>query len=258
MKSNNPTRNSAAKAFVTGGSRGIGRAIALKLAAAGIDCAFTYRQDQDAALETVRLAQAAQSEGALRAYQLDVGDVKAVERVFQTAAEELGEIRILVSNAGMVINNAAVLTAAGEWQALIDANLSGAFYVMREFLMHALAHRQGGKIVAISSMVRNGASGQAAYAAAKAGLVGLTLSLAKEYGPKGISANVIAPGYIETDMTQTALNSKLKEYWQKFCPLRRCGTVEDAANLAYFLASPESGFINGQVINLTGGLDFAP
>ena len=244
-------------AFVTGGSRGIGRAAVLKLAGAGINCAFTYRREAKAAEQTVQAA-AALSSAKVKAYQLEVGDAEAVERIFAQAAADFGDLHFLVNNAGMVINNAAVMTTNEEWQAVISANLSGAFYAAREFLMQALAHKQGGRIVAISSMVRDGASGQAAYAASKAGLVGLTLSLAKEYGPKGIGANVIAPGFIETEMTDAAMGAKLKEYWHKFCPLRRSGTVEDVANLVYFLCSPEGSFVNGQVINITGGLDFAP
>ncbi len=245
-------------AFVTGGSRGIGRAVVLKFAREGIGCAFTYCNNPSAADETIKMAQAINPDVLVKAYQLDVKRSERVEEVVQRAAEDFGNLHILVNNAGVVINNAAVMTSNEEWDETITTNLSGSFYVTREFLMHALSHKQGGQVIAISSLARGGSSGQAAYAASKAGLVGLMNTIAKEYGPKGIRANVISPGFIETDMTDEALSKKLKEYWLKFCPIRRSGCVDDVANLVYFLTSEEGSFINGEVINLTGGLNFAP
>ena len=247
-----------ANAFVSGGSRGIGRAIVLKLVAKGHDCAFTFRNNSEAANETCKQARAIRKNANVRPYQLDVRDSEQAQQVVQRAIEDFGSIRIIVNNAGIVKSNAAVLTSDEDWEELIATNLSGPFYLTREFLMHLLSEKQGGRLIMISSITQDGASGQAGYAAAKAGLVGLTKSLAKEYGPKNITSNVVAPGYIETEMTESSNNPKLREHWLKNCPLRRTGSAEDVANIVTFLASEEASFINGEVIHVSGALNYVP
>ena len=247
-----------ASAFITGGSRGIGRAIVLEFAKQGLPCAFTYCSNEEEALRTEELARAANSSVLIKGYKLDLRDLDAIETVADKAVDDFGSFNVLVSNAGIVKNAAAAIMSNEDWSDVVSTNLTGPFVLMRSFLMHFLSEKKGGRIIALSSIVREGGSGQAAYAASKAGLVGLVKSLAREYGPKGISSNIVAPGYIETDMTEKSADKRLKDFWVQFCPLKRTGTVEDVANLVYFLASPEGSFINGQVINVSGGLDYVP
>ncbi len=246
-------------AFVTGGSRGIGRAIVLRLVQAGMGCAFTYVGNQEAAGETVRLAREGSSGAGprVRSHRLDVTDAEAAERVVEEAIDELGRIDVLVNNAGIVANNAAALMTTEQWDRVVATNLSGPFYVTRSFLMHFVGNRFG-RIINISSLAQEGASGQANYAAAKAGLIGLTKTLSREYGPKGITANVVTVGYVETGMTDEHMARKLHEAWLQYCPLRRIGTAEEIASLVHYLSTPEAGFISGEVIRVSGGLTYVP
>jgi 3-oxoacyl-[acyl-carrier protein] reductase len=144
-----------------------------------------------------------------------------------------------------------------EWDDVIATNLSGAFYVARSFLMHFISNRSG-KIISISSLAAQGSSGQVNYGASKAGLIGLTKTLAKEYGPKGITSNIVTVGYVETDMTKNHMADSLREFWLKFCPLKKVGEATSVADAVHFLASAEGGFINGEEIHVTGGLTYAP
>jgi NAD(P)-dependent dehydrogenase (short-subunit alcohol dehydrogenase family) len=142
-----------------------------------------------------------------------------------------------------------------DWQAVIDTNLSGAFYVARHFLPALFG---GGRIVFVSSISRLGTSGQANYAASKAGLIGLSGTLAKEYGRKGVTSNVIVPGVFDTDLTRGALSDELRDFWRRYCPSPRGGDLRDVSSLVLFLASDAAAFVNGQVIPVTGGLDWTP
>jgi NAD(P)-dependent dehydrogenase (short-subunit alcohol dehydrogenase family) len=144
-----------------------------------------------------------------------------------------------------------------DWQEVIAADLSGPFFVIRSFLAHMMARRWG-RIINISSLAQEGSSGQANYAAAKAGLIGLTKTLAREYGPRGITANVVTVGYVETDMTGDHMVSRLQQIWMEYCPLKRVGTAEEIASLVRYLSTAEAGFINGEVIRVAGGLSYAP
>ena len=144
-----------------------------------------------------------------------------------------------------------------EWKEVLATNLTGPFYVIRSFLMHFVSNKQG-RIVNISSLAQDGCSGQVNYAASKAGLIGLTRTLAKEYGPKGITSNVVTVGYVQTDMTEENLAQTLHDYWVKHCPLKRISSPQDIANLVFFLCSDEGSFINGEVIRISGGLTYAP
>jgi 3-oxoacyl-[acyl-carrier protein] reductase len=243
--------------FVTGGSRGIGRAIVLKLVSSGYGCAFTYVGNAAAAAETVALATAAVKGARVSSYQLDVRDAGAVEAVAERAIADLGDVHVVVNNAAIVRNNAMALMADDEWKDVIETNLSGPFYVTRSFLMHFLSNRFG-RIVNISSLAAGGSSGQASYSAAKAGLEALTKTVAKEYGPKGITANAVVVGYVQTAMTDDHLSEQLRDFWVRYCPAKRVGTAEEVASIVHYLTTEQAGFINGEVIRLTGGLTYAP
>jgi 3-oxoacyl-[acyl-carrier protein] reductase len=243
--------------FVTGGSRGIGREIVLKMVKEGWGCAFSYVNDRPSAEETLSLARAISPKTPLKCYQMDCKDSAGVEKTAEQAIADFGDIHALVNNAAIVRNNAAVLMSDAEWDDVIATNLSGAFYTVRSFLMHFISNRSG-RIISISSLAAQGSSGQINYSASKAGLIGLTKTLAKEYGSKGITSNLVTVGYVETDMTRNHMADSLREFWLKFCPLKKVGSAHDIANAVYFLASDQGGFINGEEIRVAGGLTYAP
>jgi 3-oxoacyl-[acyl-carrier protein] reductase len=243
--------------FVTGGSRGIGRAIVLRLVSSGYGCAFTYVGNAQAAQETVALAKASRPDARLHCYALDVRDVAAVERTTEAAITALGNVHVVVNNAAIVRNNAMALMTDEEWGDVIATNLSGPFFVTRSFLMHFLSNRFG-RVVNVSSLAAGGASGQANYAASKAGLEALTLTVAKEYGPKGITSNAVVAGYVPTGMTDDHLSATLRNVWIQYCPAKRAGTAEEVASLVHYLTTEQAGFINGEILRVTGGLTYAP
>jgi NAD(P)-dependent dehydrogenase (short-subunit alcohol dehydrogenase family) len=144
-----------------------------------------------------------------------------------------------------------------QWQDVIATDLSGPFFVIRSFLTHMMSERWG-RIINISSLAQDGSSGQANYAAAKAGLIGLTKTLAREYGPRGITSNIVTVGYVETDMTDAHMAQKLHDIWLEYCPIKRIGTADEISSLVSYLASDEAGFINGEVIRVAGGLSYVP
>jgi 3-oxoacyl-[acyl-carrier protein] reductase len=247
----------AAAAFVTGGSRGIGRAIVLRLVGDGIPTAFTYVGNEAAMHETQAMVRELGSGVAVRAYRMDVKDSALVEHIAEQVIEEFHTVGVVVNNAGIVRNNVAAMMSDEDWLEVIAADLSGPFFVIRSFLAHMMGKRWG-RIINISSLAQEGSSGQANYAAAKAGLIGLTKTLAREYGPRGITSNVVTVGYVETDMTENHMASKLQQIWMEFCPLKRVGTAEEIASLVRYLSTEEAGFINGEVIRVAGGLSYAP
>ncbi len=243
--------------FVTGGSRGIGEAIVLEAVREGHDVAFTYRHRQEQALEVVAHARRLRPEGTCRAYQLDVRDSAAVEEVGDRVLEEFETVHVVVANAGVNVNNLAVSMSDDEWKTVIDTNLTGAFYVCRYFLSPFLA--QGfGRIILVSSIGAHGVSGQVNYAASKAGLLGLSAALAKEYGRKGITSNVVVAGFFDTDMTREGMSESNRSFWLQYCPAGRIGELGEVSKVVVFLASEAASFINGQAIGVTGGLDWAP
>src|SRR5271169_1964168 len=244
-------------AFVTGGSRGIGRAIVLRLAGEGIPTAFTYVGNEAAMQETLTLAARQSGSAALKAYRMNVTDSAEVERVADRVMEEFPSLGIVVNNAGIVRNNTAAMMSDEQWDEVIAADLSGPFFVIRSFLPHLMGARWG-RIINISSLAQEGSSGQVNYAAAKAGLIGLTKTLAREYGSRGITSNIVTVGYVETDMTGQYMATKLQEIWMEYCPMKRVGTAEEIASLVHYLARAEAGFINGEVIRVAGGLSYAP
>ena len=243
--------------FITGGSRGIGRAIVLKMVEKGMPCAFTYNSNTKEADKTIELAKEINSKVKVKAYQLDVKNPDQIENIIDQVIDEFETVSAVVNNAAVVKNNAAAFMSNEEWDEVIATDLSGPFYVIRSFLMHFISNRNG-KIINISSLAQDGCSGQVNYSAAKAGLVGMTKTLAKEYGPKGITSNIVTVGVVETDMTKENLADELREYWLKHCPLKKLGNAKDIANIVYFLSSEEGSFINGEVIRVAGGLTYAP
>src|SRR5271157_942825 len=244
-------------AFVTGGSRGIGRAIVLRLVAEGVPTAFTYVSNEEAMRETCALAAGVNAAANVKSYRMDVADSGEVETVADKVMEDFPTLGIVVNNAGIVRNNTAAMMSDEQWQEVIAADLSGPFYVIRSFLAHLMGRRWG-RIINISSLAQEGSSGQVNYAAAKAGLIGLTKTLAREYGPRGITSNIVTVGYVETDMTDQHMATKLHDIWLEYCPMKRIGTAEEIASLVHYLAGPEAGFINGEVIRVAGGLSYAP
>ena len=239
-------------ALVTGATRGIGRAIALKFAAEGADVAFTYRSQHEAAQTLV-----AELEGlGVRAagFASDAASFENAHEVVSQVHSTFGRIDILVNNAGITRDGLMMRMSEEQWDAVIDTNLKSAFN-----FIHActpiMARQRGGSIICMSSVVGvSGNAGQCNYSASKAGLIGLTKSIAKEMGPRGVRANCIAPGFIATDMT-SALPEDVRKEWEKQIPMRRGGTPEDVANVATFLASDMAGYVTGQVINCCGGMN---
>ena len=237
MSAGAPGSSSEARAaFVTGGSRGIGRSIVLGFVKDKVPVAFTYAGNEAAAKETVELAGRADASVAVRAYKMDVRDPVEVERVVDQAMEDFGQVGIVVNNAGIVKDNAAAMMSDEQWREVIDTDLSGPFYVIRGFLAHMMGKRWG-RIINISSLAQEGSSGQANYAAAKAGLIGLTKTLAREYGPRGITSNIVTVGYVETDMTDVHMAEKLHDIWMEYCPMKRVGTAEEISSLVRYLSN---------------------
>lgn len=239
-------------ALVTGATRGIGKAIAMKFAEAGANVAFTYRQKNGAAeeLEATITAMGVNCKG----YAADAADYTATEAVVKQIIADFGRIDILVNNAGITKDGLLMRMSEEQWDAVITTNLKSAFNFTR-IIVPIMAKQRGGSIINMSSVVGvSGNAGQCNYSASKAGLIGFSKSVAKEMGPRGIRVNCIAPGFIQTDMT-SALPEEMREAWAKSIPLRRGGTPEDVANVALFLASDLSSYVTGQVINCCGGMN---
>lgn len=238
-------------ALVTGASRGIGRTIALELANKGYDLALCYSGNHEAAQDT--LEDCKKFGGQVIAVKADVSQTKDVTDLFSQIKAQLGPVEILVNNAGITRDGLMLGMKEADFDQVLEVNLKGAFLCSKAALRDMLKAKKG-RIISISSVVGiNGNSGQANYAASKAGLIGLTKSMAKEYGPKGIRANAVAPGFIETAMT-AALSEETRQEYLKAIAARHFGKPEDVAHLVAFLASDEAEYINGQVISVDGGM----
>lgn len=245
------TAGSPATALVTGASRGIGRAIALALAARGLNVYVTYASKADEARSVVASIEAAGGKAA--AFKLDVSDSEAVAAFFSAEIKDKVHLAVLVNNAGITKDGFVVRMKDEDFDNVLGVNLRGAFVCAREAAKIMSRQRQG-RIVNITSVVgQMGNAGQANYCAAKAGLIGLTKSLAKELASRNITVNAVAPGFIETDMT-SGLPAEARETYAKAIPLGRFGTAEDVAEAVSFLASPGAAYITGQVIAVNGGL----
>lgn len=239
-------------ALITGATRGIGRAIALKFAAEGANVAFTYRSQHEAAqtlveeLETLGIK--------AKAYPSDAASYDDAHAVVEDVKTVFGRIDILVNNAGITKDGLMMRMDEAQWDAVIDTNLKSAFNYIHA-CTPVMARQRSGSIINMTSVVGvSGNAGQCNYAASKAGLIGLSKSIAKEMGARGVRSNCIAPGFIDTDMT-SSLPENLRQEWEKQIPLRRGGTPEDVAGVAVFLASDLSAYVTGQVINCCGGMN---
>ena len=245
--------------FITGGSRGIGADLVLRAAALGHDVAFTYVGNEAKASQVAERVQSEHPDRTIRYYQLDVKNSGQVDDVVDRVVDDFDTIEVVVNNAGINRDNLAVSMSDDEWMDVIQTNLCGSFYVCRKTLPTLIGQRFG-RIINVSSVVHGGGSGQANYAASKAGLHGLTCTLAKEYGRRGVTANVVVPGFFETDMTKESLPEEIRGFWKQYCPLPkgRIGELWELSAAINFLASKDASFINGQVIHVTGGLDWGP
>ena len=237
-------------AFITGASRGIGRACALALARTGTRVVVAARQ-LDKLEEVASEIRAAGAEAFVVA--IDLGPPDSIKEAFTKAAKEFGRIDILVNNAGITRDGLAMRMKRDDWDAVLQTNLSGAFFCIQQVLPGMVRERWG-RIVNLSSVVgESGNAGQANYVASKAGLIGLTKSLAQELGSRNITVNAVAPGFIETDMT-AGLNDETKAKILEGIPLKRMGTADEIAAAVRFLASDEAAYITGNVLDVNGGM----
>ena len=238
-------------ALVTGATRGIGRAIALKYAQEGAQVAFTYRSSNEQALQLE--AEMAALGVKAKGYASNAASFEAAHELVKQVVEEFGRIDILVNNAGITKDGLMMRMSEEQWDEVLTVNLKSAFNFIHA-VTPLMARQRSGSIINMTSVVGiGGNAGQCNYAASKAGMIGLAKSIAKEMGPRGIRANCIAPGFIATDMTE-GLPQEMREQWAKTIPLRREGTPEDVAQVALFLASELSAYVTGQVIHCCGGM----
>lgn len=238
-------------ALITGAARGIGKQIALCFAAEGCQIAFTDLSLDDAALQTLEELRALGVEA--KVYAGNAADFESAHQIVEQVKNDFGRIDILVNNAGIARDGLLLRMTEQQWDTVLNINLKSAFNFVHACAPVMMAQRSG-SIISMSSVVGlGGNAGQANYAASKAGIIGLTKSVAKEFGSRGIRANAIAPGFILTDMT-AKLSDEQRAEWVKNIPLRRGGTTEDVANVALFLASHLSSYVTGQVISVCGGM----
>jgi 3-oxoacyl-[acyl-carrier protein] reductase len=237
-------------AFVTGASRGIGRACAISLAAAGHRVVLAARdlQKLEAVAEEIRAAG-----GTAAVVALDLASEESIKSAFAQAAKEVGPITILVNNAGITKDGLALRMKRADWDAVLQTNLTGAFLCIQQ-VMQGMMKERWGRIINLSSVVgESGNAGQSNYVASKAGLIGLTKSLAQELGSRNITVNAITPGFIDTDMT-AVLSEEVKQKMLAQIPLKRFGSPEDIAGAVRFLAGDDAGYITGSVLKVNGGM----
>jgi len=247
----NKSGQSSRLALVTGGGKGIGRAIALELGKKGLNVAVNYNSSTAAAEELC-----GELDGlgvSARAFKADVSKPDEVSALFKAVSDSMGPVQILVNNAGITRDNLLMRMKEEEWGAVMSANLDSAFYCTKEAI-RGMVKARWGRIIFVSSVVGLiGNAGQANYCAAKAGLIGLAKSVAREYAGKGVTSNVIAPGFIETDMT-SSLGENIRSTMLQQIPAARFGQAEDIAKAAAFLASEDSNYLTGQVLAIDGGM----
>lgn len=240
-------------ALVTGGSRGIGKAIVQALAQNGAKVAFVYRGNAEAAAKLEEEIQAAG--GTAKGYQGDVADPAAAVRIVDAVLEQWGRIDILVNNAGVIRDGLFVRMEPGDWDAVVNTNLNGTFHFCRAVAQQMALKQRSGRIINVSSVAADHVNaGQTNYAASKGAVNAFTRALAVELGSRSVTVNAVAPGFIETDMSE-AIRAKAGEtIAKKLVPVRRLGKPEDIAGVVLFLASPAASYITGQVITVDGGL----
>lgn len=245
------TQQATRLAVVTGGTRGIGRAISERLAADGCDVALIYAGNEAAAAETVAAVEALGRRA--RAWRCDVASAEETAAVCKEIVDEMGPVTVLVNDAGIVRDNLIGRITEEDFDRVLDVNLKGAFNMVKALYRNFLRSK-GGRIVNVTSVVGiMGNAGQANYAASKAGLIGLTKSVARELAKRGVTCNAVAPGFIETEMTD-ALSDEIRASYDASIPLGRMGAPEDVAALVSFLASEQAGYITGEVVRVDGGL----
>ncbi|ABR33255.1 3-oxoacyl-[acyl-carrier-protein] reductase [Clostridium beijerinckii] len=238
-------------AIVTGASRGIGKAIALKLASLGANIVLNYRSNEKEALEVENEIKGMGVE--TLCVKGDISKSEEVDNLINSAKEKFGTIDIMVNNAGITKDALIIRMKEEDFDNVIDVNLKGVFNCLKA-ITPIMMKQKHGKIINLSSVVGiTGNAGQVNYSASKAGVIGMTKSLAREVGSRGINVNAVAPGYIETDMTE-ALADKYKEEMKKTIPLKRLGKASDVANVVAFLASESADYVTGQVIQVDGGM----
>lgn len=238
-------------AIVTGASRGIGRAIARKLASLGANIVLNYRSNDE---EALKVKEELLSYGVdVFLYKCDISDFNAVEEMIKASKEKFGKVDIMINNAGITKDTLLLRMKEEDFDKVIDVNLKGVFNCLKA-ITPVMVRQKFGKIVNLSSVVGLvGNAGQVNYAASKAGVIGMTKSLAKEVGSRGITVNAVAPGFIDTDMTEV-LGEKFKEEAKKSIPLKRLGKPEDVAGAVAYLVGNEASYITGQVLNVDGGI----
>jgi 3-oxoacyl-[acyl-carrier protein] reductase len=239
-------------ALVTGASRGIGRAVALTLARGGASVALSYAGNEAAAAEALRLVEEAGAPRA-RLHRFDVADPAACNAAVEAIVGEWGGLHVLVNNAGVALDQLVMRVKDEEWNRQLQVNLTGAFNLIRA-VARPMMKQRGGAIVNLTSVVGEmGNAGQAAYAATKAGLIGLTKSVARELASRHVRVNAVAPGYVDTDMTH-ALPEAARAKLLELIPLSRMGTAQDVAEAVAFLASEQASYVTGEVLRVNGGM----
>lgn len=239
-------------ALITGASRGIGEGIARKFAEQGANIAFTYARSTERA--EALAAELSALGVTIKAYQSDAADYAAAEQLTEQVVQDFGRIDVLINNAGVTKDNLLLRMSESEWDSVVDTNLKSVFNLTKQVSRIMLKQRSG-SIINLSSIVgMKGQAGQSNYAASKAGIIGFSKSVADELGTRSIRCNVIAPGFIQTDMTD-ALGETLKAEYLKSIPMKRLGTAEEVANAALFLASDLSSYVSGQVLSVCGGMN---
>jgi 3-oxoacyl-[acyl-carrier protein] reductase len=242
-------------AIVTGAARGIGEAVALKLAEHGAHIAFTYVSDSSADKAAALEAKIQALGVKAKAYQSNAGDYAACESLVNDVIAHFGTVDVLVNNAGISKDNLLMRMTPEQWNDVIQVNLTGVFNMTKQVIRPMMKARQG-SIINMSSVIGEmGNAGQTSYAASKAGVIGFTKSVAKELGSRNIRCNAIAPGFVETDMTQYLKEGEAADKYKAGIPLGRFASAEDIANVTLFLASDMSSYVTGQVLSACGGLN---